>query len=133
MHLPPPGHQIEYRITSIDPDWQTVRIDEYLQIPALPHGRHLVELQAPGNTDPSAVRRLEVRVRPPWYISWPMILVYMLLVALLLAGVRSYYIRKNRLAQKELHRQEEGAPGEGVGTPRTRESAQGETDLGTRT
>ena len=106
VHLPPPGHQIEYRITSIDPDWQTVRIDEYLQIPALPHGRHLVELQAPGNTDPSAVRRLEVRVRPPWYISWPMILVYMLLVALLLAGVRSYYIRKNRLAQKELHRRE---------------------------
>lgn len=47
-----------------------------------------------------------MRVRPPWYIAWPMILFYVLLVATLLAGVRSYYLRKNRLAQEELHRRE---------------------------
>ncbi len=106
VNLPPPGHQLEYRIASIDPRWQSVHIDEYLQITALPHGRHLVELRPSGSTDPGSVRRLEVRVRPPWYISWPMILFYVLLVGMLLAGVRSYYLRKNRLAQEELHRRE---------------------------
>lgn len=106
VHLPPPGHQIEYRIASIDPRWKSVRIDEYLQVSALPHGRHVVELRSPGSVDPAAVRRLEVRVRPPWYIAWPMILFYVLLVMVLLAGVRSYYLRKNRLAQEELHRRE---------------------------
>lgn len=35
-----------------------------------------------------------------------MILLYVLVVALLLAGVRSYYIRKNRLAQEEVLRRE---------------------------
>lgn len=102
----PPGRQIEYRIASLAPDWQIVRIDEYLQVPALPHGRHLVELRAPGAADPSDIRQVEVWVRPPWYISWPMILLYVLVVALLLAGVRSYYIRKNRLAQEEVLRRE---------------------------
>lgn len=106
VHLPPPGHQIEYRIASIDPDWKSARIDDCLQIPALPHGRHQIELRAPGDSDPAAVRSVEVRVRPPWYIAWPMILFYVLLVATLLAGVRSYYLRKNRLAQEELHRRE---------------------------
>ena len=102
----PPGQQLEYRIASLAPDWHTVRIDEYLQVPALPHGRHIVELRAPGAADPSDIRQVEVWVRPPWYISWPMILLYMLVVTLLLAGVRSYYIRKNRLTQEEVLRRE---------------------------
>lgn len=101
----PPGRQIEYRIASLTPDWQTVRIDDFLQVPALPHGRHVVELRAPGAA-PSDIRRVEVRVRPPWYIAWPMILLYVLIVALLLAGVRSYYLRKSRLAQEEVLRRE---------------------------
>ena len=100
------GQRLEYRIASLTPEWQTVRINEYLQVTALPHGRHLVELRSPGNPDPSAVRQLEVRVRPPWYISWPMILFYILLVGVLLAGVRAYYLHKSRLAQEELHRRE---------------------------
>lgn len=102
----PPGQQLEYRIASLAPDWQTVRIDEFLQVPALPHGRHVVELRTPGATDPSDIRQVEVRVRPPWYISWPMILFYVLVVAMLLVGVRSYYIRKNRLTQEAVLRRE---------------------------
>ena len=102
----PPGQQLEYRIASLAPEWQTVHIDEFLQIPALPHGRHTVELRAPGAADPSDTRQVEVWVRPPWYISWPMILLYVLVVTLLLAGVRGYYIRKNRLAQEAVLRRE---------------------------
>ena len=105
LHLPS-GRLLEYRIASLSADWHTVRVDEYLQVPALPHGRHTIELRGPGTTDPAAVRRVEVRVRPPWFISWPMILFYVLVVAALLAGVRSYYLRKSRLAQAELHRRE---------------------------
>lgn len=60
----------------------------------------------PGAADPSDTRQVEVWVRPPWYISWPMILLYVLVVTLLLAGVRGYYIRKNRLAQEAVLRRE---------------------------
>lgn len=101
----PADRRIEYRIASLSDGWRTVRIDDYLQIPALPHGRHLVELRAPG-ADASDIRTVEVRVRPPWYIAWWMILIYVSAVAVSLAGVRSYYIRKNRLAQEEVLRRE---------------------------
>ncbi len=101
------GRRLEFRIASLSPEWQTVRIDEFLQVPALPHGRHIIELRQPQTADPSAVRRLEVSVRPPWYISWPMIWIYIFTVAALLAGVRSYYLYKSRLAQEELHRREQ--------------------------
>lgn len=105
LHLPS-GRLVEYRIGSLGDEWQTTRIDTYLQVPALPHGRHIIELRTPGTADPLAVRQVEVWVRPPWYISRPMILMYVLLVAVLLAAVRSYYLRKSRLAQAELHRRE---------------------------
>lgn len=105
LHLPS-GHLIEYRIASLSPQWQSVRVDKYLQISALPHGSHLVELRTPGTSDSEKCPVLTVRVLPPWYIAWPTIVIYILIVAGLLAGVRTYYIRKSRLAQTALHARE---------------------------
>lgn len=100
------GHMLEYRVKSLSSEWQTVKADKFLQIPALPHGRHLIELKESGTDSTEAIRQIHVQVRPPWFISWQMIVLYLLCFAAIIAAVRQHYIKKAEELQREQKRKE---------------------------
>lgn len=100
------GHILSYRVKSLSDEWYSTKINESLQIPALPHGRHLIEIKASGTDDTEVIRQVQVQVRPPWFISWQMIILYILCVLAIVAAVRQYYINKAKAIHLEQKRKE---------------------------
>ncbi|MDD5891279.1 MAG: sigma-70 region 4 domain-containing protein [Bacteroidales bacterium] len=90
----PQDGQIIYRLIPGQKGWTQERADDYLQLTSLQAGRHLVEIRIPGQTE--APLELSVTVGVPWYISLPMLLVYILIIASIVFAVRRYYILREK-------------------------------------
>lgn len=99
----PADRRIEYRVSSVSDRWVPVMIDDCLQLNSLQSGLHGIEMRLPGSSDSC---RLFLRVRLPWYLTLPMLALYLLLVAgSILAAIRIVQLRglkKQEQLQKEL-------------------------------
>ena len=100
----PGDRSVQYRLDDSQ-GWTTVSLEDCIQIPSLPSGRHRVSLRSQSN--PLSVSSLEIKVKSPWYVSAPMCLVYVLVLILAAVALKSYYRRKERrLQEQELKRLE---------------------------
>ena len=100
----PGDRSVQYRLDDSQ-EWTTVSLEDCIQIPSLPSGRHRVSLRSQSN--PQSVSSLEVKVKSPWYVSAPMCLLYVLALISAAVALKSYYRRKERrLQEQELKRLE---------------------------
>jgi class 3 adenylate cyclase len=96
------GDTIEYRyfLQGFDKDWipwQKKNIKEYTNLPS---GRYLFKVKSllPGNVA-KQMKPVSFRVLPHWYLSWPSLFIYIVLVILL---IWSFYDQLNfRFARKQ--------------------------------
>lgn len=94
-----PGEkEFQYRV-SPSTEWKKIVIDEFLQIPSLPSGTHLIEIRS--SSDYQAMCSLSVKVKVPWYLSWPMCLFFVLVIITFVYSIKEYYKRKNRKLKEE--------------------------------
>ncbi len=100
----PEDRNIQYRVSPSE-EWTTMSIEDCIQIPSLPSGRHSVEIRSQSN--PKSSCHFNIKVKSPWYVSAPMCLLYVLVLISVAIGLKSYYMRKERrLREQELKRLE---------------------------
>ncbi len=100
----PGDRYIQYRLSPED-GWISMTLEDCIQIPSLPSGRHCVEIRSQSN--PRSLCTFNIRVKTPWYVSWPMCVFYALVLMAVAAGLRTYYRGKERrLREQELKRLE---------------------------
>ena len=95
----PGNNEIQYRMRSESDEWKTVYVEDCIQLPSLAFGRHRVEIRSASNY--GTVCTLDLKILPPWYISWQMCLVYLALLCAMALCIRSYYLKKNRKIKEE--------------------------------
>ena len=95
-----------YRLSRFDSDWHTASAaNRSATYTNLPHGRYTMTVKAfyDGNEENASTRSIEVRVLPPWWLSfWAFLLYAALAAAAIAAGIALH--RKNR--QQRLHEEE---------------------------
>lgn len=95
----PGNNEMQYRMSSEPDGWKTVYVEDCIQLPSLAFGRHRVEIRSASNY--GDVCTLDLKILPPWYISWQMCLVYLALLCAMALCIRSYYLKKNRKMKEE--------------------------------
>ena len=105
-----PSHRFRFRIEGYDQNWVDVSADGERVLSRLPPGRYRMEVQgatAESTWTPAQVLTLDVAA--PWWRSAPAIVAWVVLAALLLAGVLLAYRRRLRRRsewQLAMHKQE---------------------------
>ncbi|MBO4446625.1 MAG: sigma-70 family RNA polymerase sigma factor [Bacteroidales bacterium] len=81
--------EVEYRTSSIPDAWQRIPFNSPVQISALPFGNCDIEFRVPGH--PEICCTVKLNILRPWYLSNWAILAYVLLIAAMAYGIRTYY------------------------------------------
>ena len=95
----PSDRLVEYRVSGLSPQWQTEAVSDYLMLPSLPFGTCTVELRVPGMSETVS---LDLKRLFPWYLSLPMLFVY---VMFLIASSYTIAYILTRKAKKQHARQ----------------------------
>ena len=98
----PSDRRMEYRISSISNEWISTTIEKYLQINSLQSGKHVIEMRAPADTGTCS---LTVIVRRPWFLSWPMLFLYLLIVLGSILAAIQIVQHQNRKKQEQLRKE----------------------------
>lgn len=91
-HLGNIAYQV--RMHGVDKDWQNVVSLHEIVYSHLSPGTYTFMVRAtsePGKWDRCVIRSLKIRIRPPFYLSWPAMLLYVILAAALALYVRNLY------------------------------------------
>ena len=94
--------RMEYRISSVSPEWTCVNLGDYLQINALQSGHHIIEMRIPGGNQPCSI---SVQVRPPWYLSAVAMGAYFLIIVAIILFAMLIVQRKNKRKQEALQKE----------------------------
>lgn len=92
-----------YKMEGNGEQWFPLSSDKKIITNGLPYGSYelvICTVDGMGNRL-NEVYRLPIRIAPPWYLSIYAKLVYLLLIALLILGVRHFYHVKKRLHEEE--------------------------------
>lgn len=96
--------RFEYRVTQKSTDWVTMEPGQNMvTFYNLSSGTYDFEIRVADN--PEAVTHLKIVIAAPWYLSWPMKLLYAL-TGCGLCWVAWYIYRRHRRARKEIARQQ---------------------------
>jgi signal transduction histidine kinase/DNA-binding response OmpR family regulator/ligand-binding sensor domain-containing protein len=101
-------NRYRYRMIGLHNDWIEIGTRHSANFPALQPRKYLFEVQgATAGSDWSRPIRLEIIIRPPWYLSWPTKIFYLLLGAALLYLYIHYRVQHFRLKdQADISRKE---------------------------
>ena len=97
-------NRLEYRISSVSAEWLSAKVDGALQINALQSGRHQIEMRRPGESETC---RLTVVVKRPWFLSLPMLVLYLLLIAGSILAAIQIVQHNNKKKQRQLQKEVE--------------------------
>ncbi len=106
-YIIPEKNQYEYRLEGFDKDWIKAGNQHKAYYTNLPTGNYVFRVKGSNSdnlwSDDEAVMRLQVL--PPWYVSWWMKLIYLLVFIGIIAGVIYLLMqRSNRKHKTELRR-----------------------------
>ena len=96
----PEMNRLEYTLEGFDREWYTVGRNSVINYSNLPYGSYTLRIRG-SNSDGKwneAERTLNIRIRPPFYLSTWAYIIYVLLVLCSLAGIIVYF--KQRTQQK---------------------------------
>ena len=98
----PEMNRLRYKLEGLDKEWYAVGPSGAVNYSNLPYGRYTFRLKG-SNSDGrwnETERRLEIRIRPPFYLSGWARAVYVLLALGCVAGTVAYFRRRSALRQR---------------------------------
>ena len=88
-----PGVRYQYMLEGVDPSWMQAAGSD-VRFSHLAPGRYRLLVRADSTTEDSAVHTLGIRILPPWYLSWPAFIAYLIIIASLIWLAVIYTRRK---------------------------------------
>lgn len=109
----PEMNQLEYRLEGFDDEWYAVSRSSHIAYSRLPYGNYRLHIRgsnSDGKWNPTE-RVINIRIRPPFFLSPLAYTVYAVLAVCVLVAVALYLqrraLRRNRLAMEKLEREKE--------------------------
>jgi signal transduction histidine kinase/DNA-binding response OmpR family regulator/streptogramin lyase len=96
----PEGNRISYLLKGYDDIWRTVPATrQYIYFTNLPSGRYNLIVKSISSDNIESVRQatLQIEILHPWYRSWYMAVVYILIIGFLLALLIYYIINRQKI------------------------------------
>lgn len=104
-----PHHSgMRYRLEGFDTEWHKV-YNNTISYSNLPYGTYRLVVQGVGGdgSPTGAERAMNIRVRPPFYLTFVAKLFYVLCALALLIAARSYFLRRMRYRQEQVTHEKE--------------------------
>lgn len=87
-------HLAQYYYRTGDGSWQSIDVGyNKVSLANLPYGTHRLEISSAGGEGVA----LTIRILPPWYLSWPMLTLYVLLFVALIIVIIIYFVQRKTL------------------------------------
>ena len=106
-------YRYEYQLKGVSSDWIPNGHSHSISFSHLHPGRYTLQVRYRKGTYVSPVYELHFRILPPWWLSWPMKLLFWLLILATATGAAYMYVRRQRQRQQhtidsmnEHHREE---------------------------
>lgn len=97
------NHLVEYRILELDSVWVKEKIDNFLTLTHLESGLYTIQLRNWGDKD-GHIAQITAYIALPWYVSTPMICVYLLALGFIVFMLLLYVKRKNEKEKRRIER-----------------------------
>ncbi|SMO54426.1 regulatory protein, luxR family [Saccharicrinis carchari] len=98
--------ELQYKISGLQNNWSTLTDKSTLEINRIPQGDYRLSVKVVNLWDKSSqVHHLALRVKPPWYQSFPALVIYAAILLILAFVSKKITVRKVKL--KESHAREE--------------------------
>lgn len=102
----PDGNMIRYKLEGYNDRWITIPASsQNIYFSKLPDGKYTLHIQAMStdNIEASAERRLHIRILPPWYRTWYMTTIFILLIVAMIGRMFYMFNKRQRIAfQKKI-------------------------------
>jgi len=102
----PEGNMIRYKLDGFFDRWITVPAsNKYIYFSKLPYGKYLLHVSglSADNVEAKSERLFEIRILPPWYLTWYMRILFFMLVIVLIGYIFYWQtIRQKTSFQKKI-------------------------------
>jgi signal transduction histidine kinase/DNA-binding response OmpR family regulator/ligand-binding sensor domain-containing protein len=97
----PEGNMIRYKLEGFSDRWITLSAtNQYIYFSKIPDGRYTLHISgySADNVEATQEKVLHIRILPPWYKTWYMSTVFVLLIIGLIGGIIYMLIRRQRIS-----------------------------------
>ncbi|HAH26044.1 MAG TPA: hypothetical protein DCL77_20170, partial [Prolixibacteraceae bacterium] len=97
----PGGNMIRYMLEGYNDHWITVPAsNSYIYFSKIPDGKYTLHISglSADNIEASKERVLNIRILPPWYKTWYMTTLFLLMIIAMIGGIISMVIRRQRIS-----------------------------------
>jgi signal transduction histidine kinase/DNA-binding response OmpR family regulator/ligand-binding sensor domain-containing protein len=98
----PGGNKIRYKLEGFNDHWITISAatNSYIYFSKVPDGRYTLHISglSADNIEASQERVLSLRILPPWYKTWYMTTLFLLMIFALIGGAIYMVVRRQRIS-----------------------------------
>ena len=97
----PEGNMIRYKLEGFNEHWITVRASNaYIYFSKIPDGKYTLHISglSTDRIESSQERVLTIRILPPWYKTWYMTTLFLLMIIAMIGGVIYMVVRRQRIS-----------------------------------